>query len=142
MNISQNLENILKSTNHTQKELSEAIGAAKSTINNWIKLGRSIPAEYILPICEFLNISYYQLLGENEQEFSNKGITIGTQSPTITNSSNVEVNGIKHEGLMNELSENEQELLRVFNRLPTKGKIRLMNMVYDYEDEFFSENPE
>ncbi len=98
------------------------------------------PAKYILPICEFLSISYYQLLGEDERIFGNKGVTIGTQSPTITNSSNVEVNAIKHENLVNELSENEQELLRVFNRLPTKEKIKLLNIVYDYEEEYLKNN--
>ena len=45
---------------------------ATSTINNWIKLNRSIPAEYIIPICEFLNITpYYLLTGKEKEEFEN-----------------------------------------------------------------------
>ena len=46
----------------TQKGLAASIGVSTSTVNNWLKLGRSIPAEYIIPISEFLNMSSYYLL--------------------------------------------------------------------------------
>ncbi len=130
----------LDKKNKKPSELCDALGISDSTFSTWKKRMTDPPAKYILPICEFLSISYYQLLGEDERIFGNKGVTIGTQSPTITNSSNVEVNAIKHENLVNELSENEQELLRVFNRLPTKEKIKLLNIVYDYEEEYLKNN--
>jgi len=51
----------------TQKDLAEHLGIGASTLNNWLKLGRSIPAEYIIPICEFLEVTIeYLLSGENK----------------------------------------------------------------------------
>ncbi|RKI37791.1 helix-turn-helix domain-containing protein [bacterium D16-51] len=46
----------------TQKQLAQTIGIAASTVNNWLKLGRSIPAEYIIPISEFLGVDCEFLL--------------------------------------------------------------------------------
>lgn len=72
MNISQKIQDELKKHNFTQKELSTHLNIATSTINNWIKLNRSIPAEYIIPICEFLDITpYYLLTGKEKEEFEN-----------------------------------------------------------------------
>ncbi|OQB15748.1 MAG: hypothetical protein BWY15_00461 [Firmicutes bacterium ADurb.Bin193] len=45
-----------------QTQLCEYIKVANSTLNNWLKLNRSIPAEYIFPISEFLEIDPIYLL--------------------------------------------------------------------------------
>ena len=75
MNISQNLSHILKEKKITQKALSKQLGVPTSTINNWIKLNRSIPSEFIIPICEFLDITPYLLLtGENVSSKSIKSM--------------------------------------------------------------------
>lgn len=51
----------------TQKNMASSIGVATSTVNNWLKLGRSIPSEFIIPISEFLNVSCnYLLTGEEK----------------------------------------------------------------------------
>ena len=72
MNISQKVQDELKKHNLTQKELSNHLSITTSTINHWIKLNRCIPAEYIIPICEFLNITpYYLLTGKEKEEFEN-----------------------------------------------------------------------
>lgn len=67
MNISQKIQDELKKQNFTQKELANHLSVATSTINNWIKLNRSIPAEYIIPICEFLDVTPYYLLTGKEK---------------------------------------------------------------------------
>jgi len=133
MDIGKNLEAILKIKNIKQKQLANAVGAAPSTVNNWINLGRSIPAELVIPICEFLKITPYELLTGKEEEKN-----VGIQNSIVNNSSNIEVTGIKHESncIKNELSETAAELIRVFEMLPVKEKVRLLNMVYAYEDEY------
>lgn len=68
MEISQRVQELLSHSKLTQKELSAYISVAPSTLNNWIKLGRSIPAEYIISICEFLNVSSEYLLTGKETE--------------------------------------------------------------------------
>lgn len=75
MNISQNLKCLLDERNLTQKALSQYLGIATSTINNWIKLNRSIPSEYIIPICEFFDISPYKLLAGEEKSPSTVELT-------------------------------------------------------------------
>ena len=92
MNISQNLSHIIKEKKITQKALSKQLGVPTSTINNWIKLNRSIPSEFIIPICEFLDITPYLLLtGEN---VSSKSV----------------------------LGPDEQELLDIYNSLSPKSQ--------------------
>lgn len=92
MNICQNLSHIIKEKKITQKALSKQLGVPTSTINNWIKLNRSIPSEFIIPICEFLDITPYLLLtGEN---VSSKSV----------------------------LGPDEQELLDIYNSLSPKSQ--------------------
>ena len=73
-------------------------------------------------------------------EEPNEKISINNQSPTITNSNKVEFNEIKHENNIHKndikLNDNTKELVRIFESLPVKEQIRLMNIVYDYEEQY------
>lgn len=63
------IKETLEKGNVQQKSLCAAIGVAASTLNTWLKLNRSIPAEYLIPICEFLKIDiYWLLMGEDNRE--------------------------------------------------------------------------
>lgn len=97
MSISQNVKGLLAQKKLTQKDLSVFLGVGSSTVNNWIKLDRSIPSEYIIPICEFIGITPYLLL-------------TGKEEPPSAG-----------------LSDDEAELLKYFNQLPEKEKIRLVS---------------
>lgn len=55
-----------KSSPFSQKEMAAAIGVPANTLNSWLKLDRDIPAEKIMPICEYLNISVDYLLAETD----------------------------------------------------------------------------
>jgi len=46
--------------------MAEAIGVSASTLNNWLKLGRDIPADKIIPISEYLDVSPEYLLTGRE----------------------------------------------------------------------------
>lgn len=78
-----------------QADLCEAIGISSSTMTNWKNRGTDPPAKYIIPICEFLNITPYLLLANKES------------SPTI------------------ELKADEQELIDIYQNLSTMNKGRL-----------------
>ena len=140
MKIRDNLLNAIKSQGKTQKEFAQGIGVPTSTVNNWIKLERSIPAERIIPICEFLHITPYYLLTGTDSHPLHDSVTIGNQSPMITNSTNIEVTGIKHSNSEEPLSEITGELVNAFDQLPIKEKIRLMNYIYDYVDKYQQNN--
>ena len=68
MDINTIIINELQKKKNTQKQLAEYIKVSTSTVNNWLKLGRSVPAEYIIPISEFLKINPYYLLTGEEKE--------------------------------------------------------------------------
>lgn len=111
MKINEFLKNILRESKHTQRQLSEFIGVPTSTVNNWLKLNRSIPAECIIPICEFLNVSpCYLLTGEDN---SSKDTEI-----SFTN-------------------EIEKEALCLFKKLPEREQLKLIGrmetVLEDYE---------
>lgn len=97
MNINQSIKLFLEDKKLTQKALSQHLGVAASTINNWLKLERSIPAEYIIPICEFLDITPYILLTGQEKSLP-----------------------------ATDLSADEQELLTYYNKLRDIDKGRVL----------------
>jgi len=67
MTINEKISSLLEKKNYKQKELSTHIGVSTSTLNNWLKLGRSIPSEYIIPICEFFGAEPSWLLSNNDK---------------------------------------------------------------------------
>lgn len=62
-NITERIKNVIK-TNEAlnQKDLSSYLKKAPSTISQWLTQNRDIPAEYIIPICEYLGCSVNWLL--------------------------------------------------------------------------------
>ncbi|MDE6730779.1 MAG: helix-turn-helix domain-containing protein [Oscillospiraceae bacterium] len=68
MSIINNLLSILEKKGYRQTDLCEAIGISSSTMTNWKNRGTDPPAKYIIPICEFLNVSPYLLLTGKENE--------------------------------------------------------------------------
>jgi len=75
-NITYRIKETLSNKEIQQKSLCSAIGVAASTFNTWLKFNRSIPAEYLIPICEFLDIDIYWLLtGKTNVNITTKIIT-------------------------------------------------------------------
>ena len=98
MTINERLKQLLKEAKHTQLELSEAISVPRSTVNTWIKLGRDIPAQNVIQICGFLGCSVeYLLTGQDAKKGPVPGI-----------------------------SEDEREMLELFQKIPYKDQQRLI----------------
>ena len=72
MDICQNLNGILKERKITQKGLCQQIGITESKLSYWLTKGKSIPSEYIVPICKYLNISPIFLLTGQESDSKNQ----------------------------------------------------------------------
>ena len=66
MDICQHLRLILDSKKISQKQICEYLNVATSTFSTWLNRTKSIPSEYIIPICSFLDITPYFLLTGNE----------------------------------------------------------------------------
>lgn len=102
MNIGQNIQRILKKQKRTQKDLAEYLNLSTSTLSNWLRMEeRSVPAEHIISICEFLDVTpYYLLKGED----------------------------VKLASVSDQLSDGEQEILEYFNDLPPNEQQQLIGM--------------
>lgn len=88
---------ILNTQNKKQSELCSYLNINTSTMTNWKNRNTDPPAKYIIPICEFLEVSPYFLLTGKEKTLSEN------------------------------LPEDEEELLRYYKQLPEKEKIRLVS---------------
>ncbi|MDE6424797.1 MAG: helix-turn-helix domain-containing protein [Ruminococcus sp.] len=142
MSIINNLLSILEKKELTQTDLCNAINVNTSTVTNWKTRNTDPPSRYIIPICEFLGVTpEYLLTGterSNNANISNSTVeAVGTYSKgTVTLGGTVEP---KHEiDVVSEciLSENEEELLRIFKSLPKRERVKLLNMVYEFEEDY------
>lgn len=62
MTIANRLNELCKAKKMQKKVLAERIGVAASTFNTWIGRGEDFPAQYVMPICEALEITPMHLL--------------------------------------------------------------------------------
>lgn len=108
MEINDRIQLTLSDKGITQKALAGKIGVSASTMNNWIKLKRDIPAQYIIPICEFLNISLEYLLTGEECE--------KTPSPSLT--------------------DDEHELLETYKMVGKASQLRILAYALDELENF------
>lgn len=134
--------------------LTACLEISKSNVTNW-KNGTIPNGEVIVRISDFLGVSTDFLLKGSDKNISEAIIGTNNQHPTIHDCQDVEINGIKNERMLNaafyanklsfehieikndnDLSENAKELVKVFESLPVKEQIRLMNIVYDFEEQY------
>ncbi len=101
MGIYERINEIIKSNKDlSQKNMAISIGAPSSTVNNWLKSGRAIPADYVASIADYLHVSYEYLLTGKDSE----------------------AKSLRYEGL----SSDEEEMLALFRQLPQKEQYKLM----------------
>ena len=70
MSINEKIFELLREKGLKQSDLAKKLDVTTGLITTWKKRGTTPPAEYLLRICEFLDISIYELLGENEDELT------------------------------------------------------------------------
>ena len=76
--IGEAIEGRLHNLGLRQKDLADSIGVPVSTLNSWLRLGRDIPAQYILKIAHVLRCTPTNLLsgGEDDRETPTKSDAI------------------------------------------------------------------
>jgi transcriptional regulator with XRE-family HTH domain len=100
MDIIDNLIKILREKHLSMADLTKFLELSSSTTSNWKTKHRNPPSEYILRICEFLNISPDELLSGNKK-------TSSSQS-----------------------SEDEEKILELYRVLDEEGRIAVLNTAY------------
>ena len=76
MTISEKIFDILDTRGITQKKFSLATGIPQSTISDWRKKNTNPSSDKILAICDFLDVTPYELLS-NVQEEGNRANKVG-----------------------------------------------------------------
>lgn len=123
------------------------IGTANGTY--W-KNGSSPSADIVVKLSEFLGVSCDYLLTDEEHHnstnISHSAIgALGNHSHgTVTmNASSIETEmKMKSDNQAEQaMSETSKELLAVFESLPMRERVKLLNMVYDFEEKYRNSNP-
>lgn len=65
MTINERLFKTLEEKSLKQSDLANYLKVSTGQITAWKKRGTTPPAEYLINICKFLNITIYELLGED-----------------------------------------------------------------------------
>lgn len=129
-----NLFFIIEKKGLTAKKVSEDTGISSGNISDW-KKGRSMPtANKLDTLANYLECSVDYLIGRTNipNTFEVNGdishSTIGAIGGDTNNS--ILINGD------NILDETSKEILRILNSLPLKERTKLLNMIYDFEDNY------
>lgn len=89
MTINEKIFNTLSSKSLKQSDLAKTLNLTTGQITAWKKRGTTPPAEYLINICKFLNISIYELLGVPEQEITKEEQTLLKYFRNCTNSNKI-----------------------------------------------------
>lgn len=129
--INERLFQLLTNQRRLQTELAKFIGLSQQNIATWKQRGSDPPAKYIFNIAEFFNVSVEWLLTGEEQphnSFVNNGSVAGNLGPhtgTI-----IIRNGGEHI-----LSEECAELVRIYESLDVRQRIRLLKSAFEIADD-------
>lgn len=133
-----NLFFIIEEKGLTAKKVSEDTGISSGNISDW-KSGRSMPTANKLDIlANYLDCSVDYLIGRtnipnaiNTLEFTGDisnstigAIGVDTNNSILINSGNT-------------LDEMSKEIIRILSSLPLKERLKLLTIIYDFEDNFF-----
>lgn len=116
MSIMDRILKLLKEKNKTQVDICNYIGIKPNVFTTWKTRGTDPPARHLVQICEFFDVTLEYLLTGNE------------------NSQNIKPE-IKAEQA---ISDTSKELLEVFESLPMRERVKLLNIVYNFEEQYHS----
>ena len=132
MTINERVFSLLAEKGKTQGDLSNAIGISGRTISAWHTRGSDPPSNLIPAIASFLGVSVEWLLTGEERP---RGFTL---SGTMTGNAIVASNHgsvIVRNGIESLLSEEAGELLRVYETLDIRRRMRLLESAFALEEE-------
>lgn len=105
MTVIERIIEVIDKKGFNQKDVCDQTGISQSTLSGWKKFYRNVPTDKVIAIADYLNVSLTYLL---------------------TGKGSIEV---KH------LSDQEEELLRIFNSLSMKDKTALLSRAYELEEQ-------
>lgn len=131
MNIGTKIHTLRTELGLTLQELGDKVGVGASTVRKW-ETGyiKSLGHDKIQKLATALGTTPAYLIGEANNTANINIERIGANSGVIGQNS-----GEIHIDNGQELTKEEAELLRIFNSLDVKHRIKLMNTAYELEEE-------
>ncbi len=93
MSIINNVLRLMRTLNINQNELCDYLHIGTSTMSNWKTRGTDPPAKYIIPICEFLNVSPEYLLTGRVKDKKNTTVLSDIEEKLIDDFRNLSQQG-------------------------------------------------
>lgn len=137
--------NLIKKKWMSISAVEKQLGFGNGAIKRFEKNSPSI--DKIISLSNFLNVLIdYLVYGKdhfNNTNISNSNI-VDHSNGTITISGSLDPKESKaeteNESKQNVINETTKELIEVFESLPTRERVKLLNMVYDYEENYRKSN--
>lgn len=128
---SNKLKELLIIQQKKQNELAEFVGVKPNTVSDWINKGTSPKIDHLIKIKEYFNTTFdYLLLGEDQAKFSN------ISNSAIVQNNNATTLIVKNgETITRELTEQEIELLKIYNSLNLRQQTIFLSKVFEIETE-------
>jgi hypothetical protein len=115
MSINERISERLRILGITKKAAAERIGVPYTTFSGYIKLGRDIPAQHIVPLSEMLECSVLYLLTGTDNPLV---IDVGSSSTDA-----VAVTQEAEKAPIPGISENGREMLDLYEQLPEREQL-------------------
>ncbi len=117
----------------SQKELCDALNIKTSTFSNWKVRQTDPPVKYIMPICNYLNVSYTDLIAQIEVE----EFYPDSSEPFTLAHNNIGDNNII--GTSNSVNKNpqngiESEFFDLFNGLSLSAKAKVISLATELSE--------
>lgn len=108
------------------------LGISKSNVTNW-KNGTMPNSDVVVRLSELLDVSTdYLLLGKEETAISNSNVgAVGNNSNGV-----VTINESAASSQKGSTDEINSEVLRILCELPLRERLKLVTMIYEFEDDY------
>ena len=117
----------------SKNKLLSDLGLSKNSFVNWTERGTTPNGETIVKIADYLDVSADYLLGRTP----NQGISVkSTNNSGVIGQVNAPVT--ISNGHTRELTAQERDLIRIYNAADGKRQNKIMNFVYEVEEELNS----
>lgn len=134
MQINQRLFELLAASGKSQKELAQFLGISERNVSAWKSRGSEPPSGLVVAIADFFGVSVeWFLTGEEHHRPANvfSGNIAGGAFVQSTNSGTVYV----RDGGEHALSAEAAELLRIYETLDIKRRMRLLDSAFSLDEE-------
>lgn len=137
MQFSSTFKQLCKEKGVTQKQALEDMGMGRNATQRW---NDGVPAlETLIKISAYFGVTIDRLI---QEESLSQNIATNVSNSVVMHANNSDHVSMSTNSMSsaNELSEQEQEVLRIFRALDMRRKNTVMNCLYDLEDEIKQTN--